>query len=168
MGTRSRYHKDENLIGSVTAEVLEACKSPVMAISLGISLLPEKIRRVAFLTNFDQKDLIAIDTAISFLNTDGLELVFIHATEKKESWDEVMLAGIKEYFANHYPRLKTEYAFLDKEKNLDQIQSFLEASKIELVALNTKKRNLFFRFFNQGIATKLLFNTETPLLVMHF
>lgn len=167
MGTRSRFQKDENLIGSVTAEVLEACKSPVMAISLGLKLLPEKIRRIAFLTNFDQKDLIAIDTAISFLNKDHLELVFIHATQKKESWDEVMLAGIKEYFANHYPNLKTEYALLDKEKNLEQIQPFLEASKIDLVALNTRKRSLFSRFFNLGIATRLLFNTDTPLLVMH-
>ena len=132
-----------------------------------MKLLPEKIRRIAFLTNFDQKDLIAIDTAISFLNKDHLELVFIHATQKKESWDEVMLAGIKEYFANHYPNLKTEYALLDKEKNLEQIQPFLEASKIDLVALNTRKRSLFSRFFNLGIATRLLFNTDTPLLVMH-
>ncbi len=167
MGTRTRFQKDENLIGSVTSEVLEACKSPVLAISMDLRLLPENIRRVAFLTNFDQKDLIAIDTAISFLRRDSLEIVFIHTTEKKESWDEVMLAGIKEYFANHYPNLKTEYALLDKEKNLEQIQPFLEASKIDLVALNTRKRSLFSRFFNQGIATKLLFNTETPLLVMH-
>lgn len=167
MGTRSRFRKDDNLIGSVTAEVLEACKSPVMAISLGVKQVPEEIKRVAFLTNFDQKDLIAIDTAISFLNTENLEIVFIHATDKKESWDEVMLAGIKVYFANHYPNLKTEYAFLDKDNSLDKIQPFLEASRIDLVALNTKKRSLFARFFNQGIATKLLFNTETPLLVMH-
>ena len=167
MGTRSRFQKDENLIGSVTAEVLEACKAPVMAISLGLKMLPEKIRRIAFLTNFDQKDLIAIDTAISFLNKDHLELVFIHATQKKESWDEVMLAGIKEYFANHYPNLKTEYALLDKEKNLEQIQPFLEASKIDLVALNTRKRSLFSRFFFFFIAKRLLFNIYTFLLVMH-
>lgn len=167
MGTKSRNHKDDNLIGSVTAEVLEASKTPVMAISLGLKLEPEDIHRVAFLTNFDQKDLIAIDKVISFLNKDELELVFIHTAEKKESWDEVMLAGIKEYFANHYPNLRTEYAFLDNGGNLDQIQPFLEASKIDLVALNTKKRSLFARFFNQGIATKLLFNTDTPLLVMH-
>ncbi len=167
MGTRSKLNRNENTIGSVTAEVLEACRVPVMAISQNIKLKPENIRRIAFLTNFDQKDLIAIDRAISFFKKEDLELVFIHATEKKESWDEVMLAGIKEYFANHYPKMKTEYAFLKKDGSMEQIQPFLEASKIDLVALNTKKRSLFARFFNQGFATKLLFNVDTPLLVMH-
>jgi nucleotide-binding universal stress UspA family protein len=167
MGTRGKSNRNENVIGSVTAEVLEACKVPVMAISQDTKLQPQDIGRIAFLTNFDQKDLIAIDTAISFFKKKNLELVFIHATEKKESWDEVMLAGIKSYFANHYPTIKTEYAFLKKDGSMDQIQPFLEASKIDLVALNTKKRSLFARFFNQGFATKLLFNVDTPLLVMH-
>ncbi len=166
MGTRSRHSKGENLIGSVTSEVLEASRVPVMAISSELELKPENIQKVAFMTNFDQNDLIAIDTVISFLKRDELELVFIHASDKKESWDEVMLAGIKVYFANHYPNLKTEYAFLEKGKSLDQIQTFLEESKIDMVALNTKKRSLFSRFFNQGIATKLLFNVDTPLMVM--
>lgn len=166
MGARSRSRKDEILIGSVTAEVLETSRTPVMAISEGLEMMPEQIQRVAFFTNFDQKDLIAIDTVISFLKKDDLELVFIHVAEKKEGWDEVMLAGIKTYFSNHYPNLKTEYALLQKDRGIEHLQDYLSQSKIDLVALNTKKRNLFARFFNQGIATKLLFNVDTPLLVM--
>ncbi len=166
MGARSRNRKDDNLIGSVTAEVLEASKIPVLAISAGLEMKPEEIKRVAFFTNFDQKDLIAIDTVISFLKKDDLELVFMHATEKKEGWDEVMLAGIKVYFSKHYPKLKTEYALLQKDHGIEHLQDYLSQSKIDLVALNTKKRSLFARFFNQGIATKLLFNVDTPLLVL--
>ncbi|NLO69390.1 MAG: universal stress protein [Porphyromonadaceae bacterium] len=167
MGTHSKENKSSNIIGSVTAEVLESSRIPVLAITAGIDLKPADIKRVGFLTNFDQKDLIAIDTAISFFKKEDLEIVFIHATEKKESWDEVMLAGIKVYFANHYPNIKMEYAFLKKDGNLNEIQQFLETSNIDIVAINTKKRSLFARFFNQGFATKLLFNVDTPLFVMH-
>ena len=78
-----------------------------------------------------------------------------------------MLAGIKEYFSKHYEGIKTEYAILNREENLNQIVQFLEETDIDLVALNTKKRNIFARFFNQGIATKLLFNVDMPLMVMH-
>lgn len=168
MGSRSNTKKNEELIGSVTAEVLEACNVPVFAVpkELTEKSSPE-IKRIAFLTNFDQKDLIAIDTAISFFDRDKIELVFIHASQKKDSWDEVMLEGIKEYFGKHYTTIKTEYAILHRDEDLGQIQTFLEEAKIDLVALNTKKRNIFARFFNQGIATKLLFNVDTPLLVMH-
>lgn len=167
MGARSRHNSSENLIGSVTAEVLEASKAPVFAIPAGLEQRPQDIKRIAFLTNFDQKDLIAIDTLVSLFGKENLELVFIHASDRKEVWNEVMLSGIKTYIAEQYETLKTDYAMVDKGENLDNIQPFLEEEKIDLVAMNTRKRSLFARIFNQGIATKLLFNVDTPLLVMH-
>ncbi len=167
MGTRSRHKTGGNLIGSVTAEVLEACRVPVMAIPSGLELMPDRIQRIAFFTGFDQKDLIAIDTLISFFGKENIELMFIHATDKQDSWDEIMLAGIKEYFAGQYEGMKTEYSIIDKNRGLEQIQPFLEESKIDLVGLHTRRRSLFARIFNQGIATKLLFNVDTPLMVLH-
>jgi len=169
MGTHGKKRQQTELIGSVTAEVLEACNVPVIAVPEETTVKhPADIHRIAFLTNFDQKDLIAIDTAVSVFSKDTkLELFFIHASQKKDTWDEVMLAGIKEYFANHYPQLKTEYTILQQDESLKQFKNYLEKEKIDLVALNTKKRNIFARFFNQGLATRLLFNVETPLMVMH-
>ncbi|VBB47162.1 UspA domain-containing protein [uncultured Paludibacter sp.] len=168
MGTKGKVSGKGDMIGSVTAEVLEGCTVPVVAIPInGNFKQPEEVKKMAFLTNFDQKDLIAIDEAISLYKKDTLELFFIHSSDKKDKWDEVMLTGIKNYFANHYPNLKTEYALLKRDESLDQIHNYLKENRIDLVALNTKKRSLFARFFNQGIATRLLFNVDTPLLVMH-
>lgn len=168
MGTHSKSQKSEENIGSVTAEVLEGSTVPVIAIPVnGNFKQPDEVTRIAFLTNFDQKDLIAIDETISMYNKENLELFFIHATSKKDQWDEVMLAGIKSYFAEHYPGITTEYAILAQEQGVTQIKQYLSVNSIDLVALNTKKRNIFARFFNQGIATKLLFSVERPLLIMH-
>lgn len=168
----STYGKNKNnkdlLIGSVTAEVLESCKSPVLAVPYELALTINDIHKVAFFTNFDQKDLIAIDKAISFLKKENLEILFIHASDTKEKWDEVMLTGIKEYFANHYPEIKMEYAFLNRNEGFEKLQPFIDEAKIDLIAMNTKKRNVFARFFKQGLVTKVFFNVETPLLVMHF
>lgn len=168
MGAKKKNSESEELIGSVTAEVLEGCTIPVIAVPAnGNYKQPDQVSKIAFLTNFDQKDLIAIDETISMYKNESLELIFIHSSYKKDQWDEVMLAGFKTYFAEHYPGVNTEYAILNREQNLDQIHRYLDRNDIDLVALNTKKRNLFARFFNQGIATKLLFNVDMPLLVMH-
>lgn len=86
---------------------------PVFAVPIQMTMeSPDDIKRVAFLTNFDQKDLIAIDRAISLFTSDKLEIYFVHASDKNEPWSEIMLAGIKDYFANHYPNLITHYAFI--------------------------------------------------------
>jgi nucleotide-binding universal stress UspA family protein len=167
MGTHGKKISNE-LIGSVTAEVIEACISPVLAVPMQMKMnSTNEIHRVAFMTNFNQKDLIAIDRAITLFTSDKLELYFIHASDKKLAWDEIMLAGIKSYFANHYPNLTTNYALIGANENLKIIDNFLVNNKIDVLAFNTQHRNIFSRLFNPGLAYKLVLHSDTPLYVTH-
>ena len=56
MGTRGKNQKDIDLIGSVTAEVIERSRVPVLAIpeNTPFKQLAEA-KRIAFITNFDQR-----------------------------------------------------------------------------------------------------------------
>ena len=167
MGTHGKKLNNE-LIGSVTAEVMESCVSPVFAVPVQMTMQSLKdICRIAFLTNFDQKDLIAIDRAISLFASEKLEMHFIHASDKNEAWSEVMLAGIKAYFSNHYPNLITNYALLGANDNLELLDNFLANQKIDVLAFNTRRRNIFARLFHPGLAYKLVLHSDTPLLVTH-
>ncbi len=167
MGTRGKKISSE-LIGSVTAEVIEACVSPVLAIPACVSLnSPAEIKRIAFLTNFDEKDLIAIDTTISLFGSENLEIYFIHVSQKKEVWDEVMIGGIKEYFSKHYPELKTHYDLISSGDSLKLIDDYLAKNEIHLLVFNSPRRNLIRRLFNPGLAYKMVLHTDTPLFVTH-
>ncbi|MDD3320254.1 MAG: universal stress protein [Paludibacter sp.] len=167
MGTHGK-NLSNGLIGSVTAEVMEACVSPVFAVPELMTLeSTDDIKRVAFLTNFDQKDLIAIDRVISLLSSEKLEIYFIHASEKNEPWDEVMLSGIKAYFSNHYPKVNTNYEIINKSNSPEILNDYLVKHQINVFAFNTRKRNIFARLFNPGLAYKMVLQTDIPLLVSH-
>jgi len=167
MGTHGRKVTNE-LIGSVTAEVMESCLSPVFAVPVQMTMqLPNEIKRVAFLTNFDQKDLIAIDRTISLLSDDNLEIFFIHTSPKNQAWDEVMLAGIKSYFANHYPKLTTNYALIEAADSPEVLDNYLIDQKINVLAFNTRRRNIFARLFNPGLVYKMVMHSDMPLFVTH-
>lgn len=165
MGTHGKKSNNE-LIGSVTAEVMEGCSSPVFVVPIRMTMQnPNEIKRVAFLTNFEQKDLIAIDRAISLFSSEKLEMFFIHASNKKEPWDEVMLAGIKAYFSNHYPHLTTNYALLGAVDTPEILDKYLKTEKIDVLAFNTRRRNIFARLFNPGLVYKMVVHSDTPLFV---
>ncbi len=167
MGTRGKKYTDE-LIGSVTAEIMEASPVPVFAVPMHTSLqTATEIKRIAFLTNFDQKDLIAIDRTISLFNSTHLELYFIHASDKNLAWSEVMLAGIKTYFQNHYPQIITNYALLSSVDKPEPLDDYLTKEKIDVLALNSRRRNVFARLFHPGLAYKMVLNSDTPLFVTH-
>jgi len=167
MATHGKQILASDFIGSVTAEVMESCLSPVFAVPMQLVMDPNQIHKVAFLTNFDQKDLVAIDRTISLLGKENMEISFIHTSDQNEVWNEVMLGGIKAYFDKYYPGLNTNYALIGAMEDMELLGNFLVSEHINVLAFNTRRRNIFTRFFNLGLSFKLVLHSNTPLLVMH-
>lgn len=168
MGTRGKSQKDIDLIGSVTAEVIDRSRVPVLAI-------PEKtpfkqfseVKRVAFITNFDQRDLIAFDSLISSLKPFKFSVSLIHLSDVKDTWNEIKLGGIKEYFQKQYPLLDISYNVVKNDDFLNSLDNYIKSNQIDIIALTSYKRNIFSRLFNPGIARKMIFHSDTPLLVIY-
>lgn len=167
MGTRGKNQKDIDLIGSVTAEVIDRSRVPVLAIPENAPIYDlNAVKRFAFITNFDQRDLITFDKLINSLKPFLFEISLIHLTDSKDTWDEVKLAGIKEYFLKQYPMLEIQYDIVMDDDFLDSLDKYIKSSEIDIITLPSYKRNIFSRLFNPGIAKKMIFHSDTPLLVM--
>ena len=167
MGTRGKKLSQE-LIGSVTGEVLDASVSSVLAVPVQSPLAKiTDIERITFLTNFDQKDLIAIDALLDLFGDKKLEIFFLHICEKQQKWDEIMLEGIKSYFSTHYTNISTKYEIINSQSNTTAVTNFLAENNIDLLAFNAKKRNLISRIFNPSLAYKMVLKADIPLFVTH-
>lgn len=169
MGTRGEHQKDLELIGSVTAEVIERSPTFVYAIPERAPSKPiEDIHKVALFTSFDQRDLIAFDSLITTFKDNQFEVTFIHINshEEKRKWNEITLAGIKEYFKKQYPDIEFNYLSVDEEYLLDNLDRFVQENRIDVICTSNYKRNIFARLFNPSIARKMLFHSNTPLLII--
>lgn len=168
MGTRGKNQKDIDLIGSVTAEVIERSRVPVLAIPENTSFKQfTEVRHIAFITNFDQRDLIAFDSLINSLRSFHFSVSLIHLADVKDTWNEIKLAGIKEYFQKQYPNLEIQYNVVKNDDFLNSLEKYIETNDIDVIALTSYKRNIFSRLFNPGIARKMIFHSDTPLLVIY-
>ncbi len=170
MGTRGKNQKDIDLIGSVTAEVIDRSRISVMAIPEDTHLKQiSEVKKVAFLTNFDQRDLIAFESFINTWKPYKFSVSLIHLTdgkEPKDNWDEIKLAGIKEYFHKQYPGLEIHYDIVMNDDFLKTLEHYIKANHIDVITLTSYKRNMFARLFNPGIARKMIFHSDTPILVI--
>lgn len=169
MGTRGADRKEEELIGSVTAEVLDSCKFPVFSIPENISLeRVSDISHLIFFSNLEQEDLLAIEAIYRLFVHTHLEITIVHVPGKKElsSSDRKAIKSLVEYCRNHYP----SFTFNSDEIALgtlgDDYRRIAREHKVNLVALPNKKRNVFFRFFNPSLAHKLLLHADIPMLVI--
>lgn len=168
MGTRGKNQKDIDLIGSVAAEVIERSHVPVLAIPENTPFKQfSEVKRVAFITNFDQRDLIAFDSLINSLEPFKFSVSLIHLSDIKDTWNEIKLGGIKEYFQKQYPLLDIRYDIVKNDDLLNSLDKYIKSNHIDIISLTSYKRNIFSRLFNPGIARKMIFHSDTPLLVIY-
>lgn len=169
MGTRGKDQKDADLIGSVTAEVIEMTHVPLIAIPENTPFADMKdVKHIAFLTNFSQRDLISFDLlAKLFEPFSDIRISITHISQKKgDQWDEIKLEGIKSYFSRQYPNLNLDYKLVDTNDMLKSLDEYIKDDGIQILALTTSKRNIFARMFSPSISRKMLFHSDTPLLVL--
>lgn len=168
MGTRGKDQKDADLIGSVTAEVIEMSKTPLMAIPQNTSFYDLKnVKKIAFLTNFSQRDLISFDLLTKLLKSYKLHVSLTYIAQKKsDKWDEIKLEGIRSYFSKQYPNVQLDYDIIESEDMLKSLDEYIKNNGIDILALTTSKRNVFARMFSPSISRKMLFHSDTPLFVL--
>ena len=168
MGTRGKNQKDIDLIGSVTAEVIDRNRTAVLAIPENTPFKQfSEVKQIAFITNFDQRDLIAFDAFFNSWKSFHFSVSLIHLAESKDTWNEIKLVGIKEYFHKQYPGLEIHYDVVMSDNLLKGLEQYIKDNQIDIIALTSYKRNIFARLFNPSIARKMIFHSDTPLLVMN-
>ena len=91
----------------------------------------------------------------------------IHLSDVQNTWNEIKLAGIKEYFQKQYPQLEIHYDVVKNDNLLSSLDSYIKSNHIDIMTLTSYKRNIFSRLFNPGIARKMIFHSDTPLLVIY-
>ncbi len=168
IGTRGRGERENDLIGSVTAKIIEDTKVPVLVIpedSLyeGIGTI-----NLMYTTDFDDSDYNALKKLMYILSPFDFHLYCVHIGNKDSKlWDKAKMVALKEKLFDHYPDYEIECSVIEDDDFLNGIQNFIREKRIDIISLVTHKRNLISKLLNPSVARKVLFHTNIPFLVFH-
>ncbi len=167
MGTHGKGFKEGDLLGSVTADVIERSKVPVFAFPVDMPMESmADIKHIGFITNFEQRDLIAFESMLQLMKPYRFKVYFLHLSNEAETWDEIKLTGIKTYFSKQYPDLESTYCVIRGDNLMESLDEFVQERTIDVIAMMAQKRNIFSRLFNPSLASKMLFHSNTPVLLL--
>ena len=120
MGTGGRSQKEADMLGSVTAEVIDSCRVPIFAIPDKTNVTkPDNIKKLAFVTNFDQRDLICFYKLMDMEVLSKKSVSFICILSSKDSTFQNKLDDFKGYAAKHFPDKNCEYIIISEEELLN-------------------------------------------------
>ena len=169
MGTRGADKKAVDLIGSVTAEIIEGAKVPVLAVPESFEYNGiDHINSVGYLSVFGESDFIAIEKLSSIVKALGVTIKCTHiSTDKDIEKDSVKLDGLIDHFRKNKIETLLDFKLINNEDFWVGVEHFVQTDSINILAFTTFKRNLISRLLNPSIAKKMLFHSTTPLLVFH-
>lgn len=171
MGTRGANKKERELVGSITAEVLDTCRYPVFTIpeTTKTTFNATDLRKVALFCNLDNDDITALNTLNSTFPEAQFNVTFIHIASRKDklnivSTDEAMKKLLR------YCRTKfRNYTFASRELQPKEAkEEFVNnnISDINFILIPNKRKHALARLFNPGLAHRLLFHTDIPMIVV--
>lgn len=168
MGTREADAKARDLVGSVTAEVLDTCRYPVITVPGSIDISDRKeVNNIMFFSNFDQQDILAIDTLLRLLPKKFYNFCLVKLPSKKFSGDITgPLTRLRDYCEKHYAGHSFSIDTMRLDTAEDDFLRIMQNHEIELIAVPNKKKNMVARFFNPGVAHRLLFQSDIPMMVI--
>lgn len=168
MGTRGKGRKDADLIGSVTGEIIDVNRVPVLAIPEEVPFNDLRaVKHLAFATSFRQRDLVAFDEFMGLIKGLDVKIHLFNISTSRDEWNEIRLTGVREYFQKQYPDADISYTVLSDGDLLLAVEKFVVEQHIDMIALSTYRRSIWSRMFNPSIARRMLFHTSLPLLVMN-
>jgi nucleotide-binding universal stress UspA family protein len=168
MGRGGTSDNDESL-GSVAVDIIYNAKVPVLVVpeDSAISELSD-FAKVLYATNFDEKDFAVIDKLMTIIKPFNVKLICAHVGQQKgNGWDLARLEGMKSILYKKYTEKAFECRLLEGDDILGSLQNVIDEEKIDILSLTTHKRNMISRLFNPSFARKMVFHTQTPLLVFH-
>jgi len=169
MGTRGANKKEAELIGSVTAEVLDGCRVPAFTVPENVDAnILANLKHVAFFCNLDQEDILALDTLYRMFPAGNLAVTLIHIPPRRlrPAPPQAAQQNLLEYCREHYAGYDFAVKSVRTHSVFDDLDAIAGSNPFDLICLPNKHKNVFARVFNPSLAHKILFRADIPMMVI--
>lgn len=166
MATRGITRKEEELIGSVTAEVLDSVRVPILTVpEHHVFRDVKEFRNLMMFCNLDQHDLLTLDSLMRMFDYPecNITLVPVYDRRIKPKGDIESLCKVCK---NNYPVANFDTYVPDKKDFRRSVDDYILSHKIDLLIVPNKKTNIFSRIFHPAMAHRFLFERDMPMLAL--
>lgn len=167
MGTRGADATSRDLVGSVTAEVLDSCRTAVLTVPEALKSKPlNEVHQIIYFSTSKQEDILALDAIYRLFPEMQLDVTLVPIPSRKISQTKEAAEKLLQYCRENYPAYTFRTSPISFSNPVDDLEQLARIRKIDLIAVASRKRNVFVRLFNPSLAHRLLFHADIPLLAV--
>lgn len=166
MGTKGASGIAAAVVGTNTADVIQAATCPVLAVpeSADIEKMPQNILFACDYKGLSDGEVVKPMEEIAKRFKSHIHILNVLDEGKMTTVDEAV-AGLK--IDHMLESVKHSCHFENSDDKAEAIEEFLNSHDIDLLAVVPRKNNFFDAIFHRSVTRKLTLHTKVPLLAMH-
>lgn len=162
MGTKGAGKIKRILFGSIASQVIEKAHCPVLAIPKFAKY--KKISSILYVTDCKHHELYNIVDLFEIAKVYNSSVHIVYITDKFKTVGKKELDKFKNDVLKLCNIKKLHFEYVRSNDTEDAVEVYIQLKKVSLIALTTKRKSLFKKVFNKGLARELSFHTKIPLL----
>lgn len=168
IGMRGKGERENDLIGSVAAHVIEDTRVPVLVIPEASIYEGVNTINILYATDFDDSDYFALKKLMNILAPFSIRLNCVHiGSDRSNTWDKVKMDHFKKQIKKQYPDYEIKCDIMNNEDIETGLQEYIRNHNIDILSMVTHKRNIIAKVFQPSFAKKMLYHTNIPMLIFH-
>jgi nucleotide-binding universal stress UspA family protein len=164
MGTRGASSRFDAWLGSITTQVMEQVRLPVLAV-------PEKahyqgLRSIAYASDLLEKDLTVAQRLGELSRALGADLHCVHVRKPSEAaLSESEFQHFRDMYRQDTGHAGLELYVLADNEVAERLDTFMEAHHVHLLALANRRLGFWERLFSPSLSRRLALHSDKPLLI---
>ncbi len=164
MGTKGAMGMGEALVGTNTVSAIFKASCPVLAI-------PEKARyrrisQIVFATDYRESDAEAINFLAGIAALLKAKIIVVHVAEffVPSEYEAALLKVFEEDIRKKVNFKNITFEILRGNTSTKVINKYLKENYIDMLAVSSRKKNVFMRLFDKSFTRQMAYHTNIPLL----
>lgn len=166
MGTQGANSNNREILGSVTAEVLDSCRTMVLTVPSNTPWASKGMpAHAVYFTTASQEDIIALDTLYRLFPDVALKITLVALPASRFSKPRPdSLEPLLKYCRSNYPAFSFKASPLSLSNPVEEFSELTSTSPVDMIVIPSRRKNIFSRLFNPSLAHRLLFHSDIPLM----
>lgn len=168
MGTRAYERKEREMIGSVTAEVLDESRFTVLTVPENYDINSAGApANILFFSNLDQDDILAMDALYRYFPDAHSRVTIVNVPRRLRMTDRGRSAmALSEYCRKKFEHFTFESVPVPAKDAMQELERLQAEHRFDLIVVPNRRKNAFSRLLNPGLAHKIVFEADVPMLVI--
>ena len=167
MGTKGASNIEELMLGSNTSSVMEKAPCPVIAVPQNAEY--KDIKKMVFATDYQENDILSISFLSNIAKKYNSEILVVHESvvTQTDNLERDLFKKFKNDVLENVSYENISFKLIigfDLSKDLNLI---LEENNADILAISTRKRNIFIKFFERSLTKKMTHHTKIPIIAFH-